>query len=76
MDFFQSLASYCEELAPVAGPLLSTVADTANAIDRANRRTDSLRADSRTLEIALLPEPLANPPRARKPRRRRVSSPR
>ena len=32
-----SLAHFCNELAPVVGPLLSTVAETAHAIDRAQR---------------------------------------
>jgi hypothetical protein len=30
-------AHFCSELAPVMGPLLSTVAETAHAIDRAQR---------------------------------------
>jgi hypothetical protein len=32
-----ALAHFCNELAPVVGPLLATVAETAHAIDRANR---------------------------------------
>lgn len=71
MTFFTSLASFCEELAPVVGPLLSTVADTSNAIDRANKRNESLLLESRALETALLPEPApAKPPRKRTRQRR------
>lgn len=73
MNFFTSLASFCEELAPVVGPLLSTVADTSNAIDRANRRNDNLKLETRALEVALLPEPVpAQPTRKRTRQRRRV----
>jgi len=53
-SFWTSLASYCHELAPVAGPLLGAVGDTAQAVDRASRQTKSLRASSRTLEADLL----------------------
>lgn len=73
MTFFTSLASFCEELAPVVGPLLSTVADTSNAIDRANKRNENLLLESRALEVALLPEPVsAKPPRKRTRQRRRL----
>jgi len=53
-SFWTSLASYCNELAPVAGPLLGAIGETANAVDRAGRQTQSLRASSRTLEADLL----------------------
>ena len=43
--FWTSLASYCQELAPVAGPLLSAVGDTASAVDRAGRSTKALSAE-------------------------------
>lgn len=36
-NFWTSLATYCQELAPVAGPLLASVGETADAIDRAKR---------------------------------------
>jgi hypothetical protein len=53
-SFWTSLASYCNELAPVAGPLLGAIGETASAVDRAGRQTQSLRASSRTLEADLL----------------------
>jgi hypothetical protein len=54
--FWTSLASYCQELAPVAGPLLSAVGDTATAVDRAGRSTKALRDDSARLEQLLSAE--------------------
>lgn len=73
MNFFTSLAAFCEELAPVAGPLLNTLADTSNAIDRANKRNENLLLETRSLEVALLPEPApAKPARKRSRQRRRV----
>ncbi len=53
-SFWTSLASYCQERAPVAGPRLSAVVDTAEAVDRAGRQTKSLRSASRALEADLL----------------------
>ena len=53
-SFWTALASYCQELAPVAGPLLSAVGDTADAVERAGRQTKSLRASSRALSAELL----------------------
>lgn len=43
-NFFTALSAFCQELAPVAGPLLTTVAETASAIDRANRGITSTPA--------------------------------
>lgn len=53
-NFWVALASYCQELAPVAGPLLSAVGDTAEAVDRAGRSSSALRASSRSLSAELL----------------------
>ena len=53
-SFWASLSSYCEELAPVAGPLLAAVGDTAGAIERAGRSSSTLRASSRILRTELL----------------------
>ena len=53
-NFWTSLATYCQELAPVAGPLLAAVGDTADAVDRANRPTKALRSSSRALRAELL----------------------
>lgn len=54
--FWTSLASYCQELAPVAGPLLSVVGDTASAVDRAGRSTKALRDNSDRLSQLLSAE--------------------
>lgn len=48
-NFWVALASYCQELAPVAGPLLSAVGDTAEAVDRAGRSSSTLRTSSHSL---------------------------
>jgi hypothetical protein len=53
-SFWTALATYCQELAPVAGPLLSAVGDTADAVDRAGRSSSALRASSRSLSAELL----------------------
>lgn len=34
--FWTTLAAYCSELAPVTGPLLKALGDTASAIERAS----------------------------------------
>jgi hypothetical protein len=52
-SFWTTLATYCTELAPVSGPLLSAVADTAHAVDRAATQRTTLRASARTLETLL-----------------------
>lgn len=54
--FWTSLASFCQELAPVAGPLLSAVGETASAVDRAGRSTTALRGDSARLSQLLSAE--------------------
>jgi hypothetical protein len=53
-SFWTALSAYCQELAPVAGPLLSAVGDTADAVDRAGRSSSALRASSRSLSAELL----------------------
>jgi hypothetical protein len=55
-SFWTSLATYCQELAPVAGPLLGAVGDTASAVDRAGRSTKALGNDSARLEQLLSAE--------------------
>jgi len=55
-SFWTSLATYCQELAPVAGPLLCAVGDTASAVDRAGRSTKALGNDSARLEQLLSAE--------------------
>ncbi len=43
-SFWSTIASYANELAPVAGPLLDAIGQTANAIDRVERQSKSLEA--------------------------------
>ena len=52
-SFWTSLATYCQELAPVAGPLLGAVGDTASAVDPAGRSTKAQGTDSARLEQLL-----------------------
>ena len=53
-SFWTALATYCQELAPVAGPLLSAVGDTADAVDRAGRPSKTLRTQTRALSTELI----------------------
>ena len=56
-SFWNTLSSYCEELAPVVGPLLGCVAETADAIDRAGTQPKSRRAlKSAAVQSRLSPE--------------------
>jgi len=41
-EFWASLASYASELAQVSGPLLEAIAQTAAAIDRAQRCSSTI----------------------------------
>ena len=66
-SFWTTLSAYASELAPVAGPLLTAVSDTANAIDRAGSQTHALTLRAETLERELLP-PASKPRAKRKPR--------
>ena len=43
-SFWGTIASYATEIAPVAGPLLDAIGQTASAIDRAKRQSKSLEA--------------------------------
>lgn len=52
-SFWTTLATYCNELAPVTGPLLNAVADTAHAVDRATAQRTTLNASTRTLRASL-----------------------
>lgn len=76
-SFWSALADYTSELAPVAGPLLSAVSDTAAALDRASSSTRALRSRSAALEAQLAPAidvpAVATPSRRRS---RRASKPR
>ena len=48
--FWSTIAAYTSELAPVAGPLLEAIGQTASAIDRAERQTRALEAAWEELE--------------------------
>jgi hypothetical protein len=48
--FWTTIATYATELAPMAGPLLEAIGQTAKAIDRADQRNRSLEAEARWLE--------------------------
>ena len=69
-SFWTTLSAYASELAPVAGPLLTAVSDTATAIDRAGNQTQSLTLRAETLERELLP-PAPKPKTPRKSRAKR-----
>ena len=43
-SIWTTIASYANELAPVAGPLLDAIGQAADAIDRAERQSRSLEA--------------------------------
>lgn len=71
--FWSVLSDYTSELAPVAGPLLTAVADTAAALDRAGTTTRALQASSAALHTDLLGAIDVTPtPRVR--RRRRIKA--
>lgn len=44
MTFWNTLATFCNELAPVTGPLLQALGDTAGAIERADRAASALES--------------------------------
>ena len=48
--FWGTIASYAAEIAPVAEPLLDAIGQTANAIDKAERKSRSLVAVWEELE--------------------------
>jgi len=52
-SFWASLSAYCTELAPVSGPLLSAVGDTAAAIERAGNPSRRISAQVDRLEVLL-----------------------
>lgn len=52
-NFWSSLAALCSELAPVVGPLVSVVGETASAVDRAS--ADQRKLIFTTEERAALP---------------------
>jgi hypothetical protein len=39
LPFFAALATFCEELAPIASPLVDTIGQTAAAVERAQAIT-------------------------------------
>ena len=44
-NFWNTIATFCRELAPVSGALLDSIGQTAAAIDRAGHEARSLRAE-------------------------------
>lgn len=73
-SFWSAIADYAAELAPVAGPLLAAVSDTAAAIDRAGTSPRALRGSSAALDATLLPpiDVPATPAPSRRPRARKT----
>jgi len=51
-NLWSSLATYCSELAPVAGALLGAVGETAAAVDRANTSIAQPRLSTRERVLA------------------------
>ncbi|MBM5801294.1 MAG: hypothetical protein FJ077_10790 [Cyanobacteria bacterium K_DeepCast_35m_m2_023] len=49
-SFWGTLAGYASELAPVAGPLLNAIGQTADAIDRAEQRNRCVEASEEAAE--------------------------
>jgi len=72
-SFWTTLSAYASELAPVAGPLLTAVSETASAIDRAGNQSQTLTIRADRLEQELLPP--APKPRPRSKRKRSNSVP-
>jgi hypothetical protein len=62
-SFWETVSTYCSHLAPVTGPLLAALGDTADALDNASRRTPAPRRfdptvpDPRLLRAVYTPEP-------------------
>lgn len=54
-SFWNALGDFCTELAPVIGPLVSVVGETAHAVDRAS--TDQRKLIYTTEERVALPAP-------------------
>jgi len=54
-NFWTTVATFCRELAPISGPLLDSIGQTAAAIDRAEHGTRSLRAELDLDQRQLLP---------------------
>jgi hypothetical protein len=54
-NFWTTIATFCRELAPISGPLLESISQTAAAIDRAGYGTRSLRAELDLGQRQLLP---------------------
>jgi len=52
--FWNSLSTYCLELAPIAGSLLDAVGETAQAVERAGQRNRSLRAAGSAVNVEVL----------------------
>lgn len=51
-NFWGVFATYMQEIAPVVGPLCSSIGDTAAAVDRAGRSSTQLPAAKRTVLVS------------------------
>jgi hypothetical protein len=49
MSFWDELAVYCENLAPVATPAVATLGSIANAVSTADRQIQAMNDDTRRL---------------------------
>jgi hypothetical protein len=55
LPFFAAVAAFCQELAPVASPLISVLGETSAAVHRA-QETSSGRTPLRSAAVSYLPE--------------------
>lgn len=55
LPFFAAVAAFCQELAPVASPLISVLGETSAAVHRA-QETSSGRTRLRSAAVSYLPE--------------------
>lgn len=55
-SIWATIATFCQELAPVSGPLVDAIGQTARAIDRGNRRYRALEIEDEAVGGQGLPE--------------------
>ena len=55
LPFFAAVAAFCQELAPVASPLISVLGETSAAVHRA-QETSSGRTRLRSAAVTYFPE--------------------
>ena len=54
-NFWNTIAIFCRELAPVSGTLLDSISETAAAIERAGYDSQSTRKRLEASQVAMLP---------------------